>query len=181
MRNTNVLGLIAGLLLALLMPTQATAALVQFEFNGTKTSDPAVIVQAVLGIDSAFVVPNGSFTHANLQLFSVHYSGTLSAASTALPPSLSGQFNNVATAFSSLFVNDPLTIPGHTGTNNFQFFGANGQSWAFSVTGPAPGPLNKTGTGTRRIAAVPLPAAIWLFGSGVSLLALRKWKERSPS
>jgi hypothetical protein len=83
--------------------------------------------------------------------------------------------------FSSLFVNNPLTIPGHTGTNNFQFFGANGQSWAFGVTGPAPGPLNETGTGTWRIAAVPLPAALWLFGSGAGLLAIRTWRGDLPS
>jgi len=51
---------------------------------------------------------------------------------------------------SSLFVNDPLIIPWHTwhtGTNNFQFFGANGQSWSMAVNGPASGPVQITGTG----------------------------------
>ncbi len=181
MSKHRVLGLVLGVTLALLAPNQTKAALVQFEFNGTQTGNPAVTVQALLGIDSSLVVPNGSFTHATLQTFSVQYHGIVTAASTALPPSLSGQFNNVADAFSSLFVNDPLTIPGHTGTNNFQFFGANGQSWAFGVTGPAPGPLNVTGTGTWTIAAVPLPAAIWLFGSGAGLLAIRTRKGRLAS
>jgi len=81
----------------------------------------------------------------------------------------------------ALFVNNPLMIPGHTGANNVQFFGANGQSWAFGVTGPAPGPLNVTGTRTWTVAAVPFPAAIWLFGSGAELLAIRTWRGYSPS
>lgn len=181
MSTQLVLGLVFAPMLALLTPSGAKAALVQFEFHGTQTGNPAATVQAVLALESSLVVPNGTFTQANLSSFAVTYHGAFTASSTALPPSLSGQFNHVATVFSSLFVNNPFTIPGHTGTNNVQFFGANGQSWAFGVTGPAPGPLNVTGTGTWTVAAVPLPAAIWLFGSGAGLLAIRTWRGYSPS
>jgi hypothetical protein len=171
MRKSVIASLVLGGVIALTVSVEsARAALVTFQFNGTQTGNPAVTVQALLGIDSSLVVPNGTFTQANLSSFSVTYNGAFTASSTALPPSLSGQFNNVANVFSSLFVNDPLTIPGHTGTNNFQFFGANGQSWAFGVTGPAPGPLNVTGTGTWTVAAVPVPAALWLFGSGLAAM-----------
>lgn len=156
--------------LALAWPVSAVqAALMQFQYNGAQTGDPSVTVQAVLGIDSSLVVPNGAFTQADLASFFVQYNGaTFTASSSALPASLSGQFNNVANVFSSLFVNNVLTVPGHTGTNNFQFFGVDGQSWAFGVTGPAPGPLSVQGTGAWAVAPVPVPAAVWLFGSGIA-------------
>jgi len=169
MFKIGLTSLILGGLLALAGPvTSAQAALVQFQFTG---SGGGATVQALLGIDSSLVVPNGTFTQADLSSFSVQFnSPSFNASSNALPPSLSGQFNNVANVFSSLFANDPLIIPGHTGTNNFQFFGANGQSWSMAVTGPAPGPVQLTGTGVWQVAAVPVPAAIWLFGSGVAAM-----------
>jgi len=161
-----ITALVLGGILALTAPvSSAQAALVLFEFNGTGGD---TTVQATLGIDSSLVIPDGTFTHADLSSFSVQYNGTFTAASSSLPPSLSGQFNNVADVFSSLFVNAPLTIPGHTGTNNFQFFGLNGESWSMAVTGPAPGPVQLVGTGTWTVAPIPVPAAIWLFGSGLA-------------
>jgi len=168
-----VTALALGGVMALCAPgNPAQAALMQFQYNGVQTGNPSVTVQAVLGIDSSLVIPNGTFTHADLASFFVQYNGTaFTASSNALPASLSGQFNNVANVFSSLFANDVLTVPGHTGTNNFQFFGSNGQSWAFGVTGPAPGPLNVQGTGAWTVAPVPVPAAVWLFGSGVAAMA----------
>lgn len=171
MFSVKVASFMLGGLLALVAPvTSAQAALVQFQFNGTQTGGGAT-VQALLGIDSSLVVPNGTFTQANLSSFSVQFSSSsFNASSNALPPSLSGQFNNVANVFSSLFVNDPLIIPGHTGTNNFQFFGTNGQSWSMAVTGPAPGPVQITGSGVWQVAAVPVPAALWLFGSGIAAM-----------
>jgi len=178
MKRSYVVAMVLGGVMAFTAPVpSAQAALVQFQFTGTQTGNPAVTVQALLGIDSSFVVPNGTFTQANLSSFSVQFnSPSFNASSSALPPSLSGQFNNVANVFSSLFANDPLIIPGHTGTNNFQFFGANGQSWSMAVTGPAPGPVQLTGTGVWQVAAVPVPAAIWLFGSGVA--AIGGWARR---
>lgn len=172
MSKSFMTALVLGGIMALTAPvSSAQAALMQFQFNGTQTGNPAVTVQALLGIDSSLVIPNGTFTQANLASFFVQYNGpTFTASSSALPASLSGQFNNVANVFSSLFVNDVLTVPGHTGTNNFQFFGANGQSWAFGVTGPAPGPLTVQGTGTWTVAPVPVPAAVWLFGSGLTAM-----------
>jgi len=130
---------------------------------------------------SGWSVPNGTFTQANLSLFSVQYNGSFTASSNSLPASLSGQLNNVANVFSSLFVNEPLTIPGYSGTTNVQFFGTNGQSWAFSVTGPAPGPLSVEGTGTWTLAPVPVPAALLLFGSGLFGLASLQRKRRPSS
>lgn len=157
-------------ILALCAPgSSVQAALMQFQYTGTQTGNPAVTVQALLGIDSSLVIPNGTFTQADLASFFVQYNGAaFTAASSALPASLSGQFNNTTNVFSSLFVNDVLTVPGHTGTNNFQFFGVDGESWAFGVTGPAPGPLNVQGTGMWTVAPVPVPAAVWLFGSGIA-------------
>ncbi|BCA57072.1 hypothetical protein W02_42120 [Nitrospira sp. KM1] len=170
MIKSMIVALLSSGLLGFMAPMHfAEAALVQFQFNGSQTGNPAVTVQALLGIDSSLVAPNGSFNQADLSSFFVQYNGTaFTASSSALPPSLSGQFNNVASGFSSLFANDPLTVPGHSGTNNFQFFGGNGQSWAFGVTGPAPGPLNVQGTGVWMLAPVPIPAAVWLFGSGLA-------------
>ena len=166
-------------LLAFMAPVKAArAAPVFFQFNGTQTGGPAS-VQALLGIDSSLVVPNGTFDQSSLNFsLSVQYNGAFSASGTS-PATVSGQFNNVANVFSSLFVNDPLTIPGHTGTNNFQFFGANGQSWAFGVTAPAPGQLNVQGTGAWTVAAVPVPAALWLFGSGLTaVVSLARGKAK---
>lgn len=172
MSKSFVIAFVLGGMLALMAPVSSVqAALMQFQFNGTQTGNPGVTVQALLGIDSSLVVPNGTFSQANLASLFVQYNGTaFTASSNALPASLSGQFNNVANVFSSLFVNDVLTVSGHTGTNNFQFFGTNGQSWAFGVTGPAPGPLNVSGTGTWTVAPVPVPAAVWLFGSGIAAM-----------
>lgn len=64
-----VLGFIVGLILAPLAPSEPKAALVQFEFHGTQTDNPAATVQALLGLDSSLVVPNGTFTQANLSSF----------------------------------------------------------------------------------------------------------------
>jgi hypothetical protein len=84
------------------------------------------------------------------------------------------QFNGTANVFSYLFVNDSLTTftPSFSGTNNFQFFGLDGQSWSMATSGfPPIGTTQTTGTGTwTQVAAVPIPAAIWLFGSGLATM-----------
>jgi len=163
MSKSVVLALVLGGLLGPMNAVQA--ALVEFQFNGTGGGET---VQALLGIDSFFVTPNGSFTQANLSSFSIQVSGAITGSSTAIPASLSGTFNNVATGFFSLNANAPLTISGFSGTNNFQFFDPNGQQWFFTMTGPAPGPVSILSTGTwTQVAAVPLPAAVVLFGSGL--------------
>lgn len=170
-------------LLALGAPaTSAQAALVQFQFNGTQTGGSAT-VQALLGIDSSLVVPNGSFTQANLSSFSVTYNGSFTASSSAIPASLSGQFNDASNGFFSLASDGSLAVPSYSGTNNFQFFNPNGQQWNFtgsgSVSPPFPG-FNFVGAGTWTVAAVPVPAALWLFGSGIAALgSLAKRRQLS--
>lgn len=176
MNKSNLfMATILGGLVALLTPgSPADAALVTFQFNGTQTGNPSTTVQALLGIDSSLVVPNGTFTQSSLGFsLSVQYNGAFAASGSALPASVSGQFNSSANVFSSLFVNDSLTTftPSFTGTNNFQFFGANGQSWSMATAGfPPIGTQQITGTGTWTVAAVPVPAAVWLFGSGLAAL-----------
>lgn len=171
MRTSGLMAAALGSVMLLTVSVEsAPAALVTFQFNGTQTGNPSATVQALLGIDSSLVVPNGSFTQANLQSFSVQYNGTFTASSSAIPVGLAGQFNGAASAFSSLSSNQSLTIPAYTGTNSFFFYG-DGQSWQFagsgSVTPPA-APFNFIGTGTWSLAPVPVPAAMWLFGSGLA-------------
>lgn len=162
--------LVLGGVLALSGPVaSAQAALVQYQFNGTQTGGGAT-VQALLGIDSSLVLGGGSFTQANLSSFSVTYNGSFTASSNAIPATLSGQFTNPATGIASLSSNQSLTIPSYGGTNNFQFFNFN--QWSFSgsasLNPPFPG-FNFVGTGTwSQVAAVPVPAALWLFGSGLA-------------
>jgi len=163
--------LVLGGVLALGGPvTSAQASLVQFQFNGTGGGET---IQALLGIDSSLVVANGSFTQANLSSFSVQVTGSVSGSSTAIPASLSGQFNSSPTpVFSALSSTQSLTIPSYGGTNVFNFFNPNGQSWQFAGSGsvsPPAGPFNFVGTGTwSQVAVVPIPAALWLFGSGIA-------------
>ncbi|BCA56658.1 hypothetical protein W02_37980 [Nitrospira sp. KM1] len=167
-KTVSTVLMLGGMLVWWLFCTAAEASLVQFQFNGTGGGEN---VQALLGIDSSLVMPNGTFTQANLLSFSVQVTGAVTGSTTAIPVSLSGQFNNTANVFSSLFSNSPLTIPSYTGTNNFQFFGAYGESFQFagsgSATPPAP-PFNFVSTGTWSLTPVPVPAAFWLFGSGIA-------------
>jgi hypothetical protein len=178
--NSKIFGaFVSGWVLSvfwLISPVQA--AIIPFEFNGT-SSTPGVTVHATMGLDSSVVVPNGTFTLANVSSFAVQYTGTFSASGSSLPASLSGQMSSGPTpVFSSLFVNDSLTVPGHSGTNNFQFYGLNGQSWSFAVTGPTPGPVQIVGTGTWTPAPVPLPGAAILFFSGLAGLAALKRRRQ---
>lgn len=171
-----IIAIVLGGLLALSAPAHiAQAAPVYFEFDGTQTGGGAT-VHALLGIDSTLVVPNGTFDQSspNFSLF-IQYNGTYTASGSAPPASVSGQFNNTANVFSSLFVNDSLTTftPSFSGTNNFQFFGSNGQSWSMATAGfPPIGTTQTVGTGAWSPAApVPVPAAVVLFGTGLTGIA----------
>lgn len=170
MRTSCLMAAVLGSIMLLTVSVEsAPAALVTFQFNGTQTGNPSATVQALLGIDSSLVVPNGSFTQVNLQSFSVQYNGTFTASSSAIPVGLAGQFNGAASAFSALSSNQSLTIPAYTGTNSF-FYG-DGQSWQFAGSGsvtPSAAPFNFIGTGTWSLTPVPVPAAMWLFGSGLA-------------
>ena len=155
----------------------AQASVILYEFNGTQTGSSAT-VHVSMGVDSSVTTPGHSFTQANLSLFSVQYTGAFTGSGTALPASLSGVFNtNPTPVFSSLFAGDVLTTPSG-GTTNFQFFGSNGQSWQFVGSGTSQGTFNFTGSGTWQVAPVPVPAALWLFGSGlVGVVALARRKS----
>lgn len=174
-KKSLVAAIAMGGLLALSAPEPiAQAAPVYFEFDGTQTGGSAT-VHALLGIDSTLVAPNGAFNQSslNFSLF-VQYNGTYTASGSATPASVSGQFNSTANVFSSLFVNDSLTTftPSFSGTNNFQFYGLNGQSWSMATAGfPPIGTTQTVGTGTwRAVAPVPVPAAALLFGTGLTSL-----------
>ncbi len=179
MQKIFIRAVMLGGILALMAPAQSALAMpVYFQFNGTKTGGGAT-VQALLGLDSSLVVPNGTFNQSSLNFsLSVQYNGTFTASGSALPASVSGQFNSTTNVFSSLFANDSLTTftPSFSGTNNFQFFGANGKSWSMTTSGfPPIGTQQITGTGTWTVAAVPVPAAVVLFGSGlVGLVGLAR-------
>ena len=189
MSKSFITVLVLGGIMALAAPVGSVqAALIEFQFNGTQTTANGTMtgsnatVSALLGIDSSLVLPNGTFSQANVSLFSVQYNGTtLSALSNALPATLSGQFNGSASGFSSLSDNQVMTFPAfpsYNGTTNFQFFGL-GTQWSFSASGPAPGTFQVTGTGTWTPAPVPLPAASVLFPTGLSLLAIAFRKLRA--
>ena len=165
------------LFLAPLKPVQA--ATVQYDFNWTGSTGSSVKV--TMGLNSSVTTPNHAFSLADVASFSVQFtSPAYTASGTALPATLSGQMSNgPSPIFSSLFVNDSLTsfTPSFSGTNNFQFYGLNGQSWSMATAGfPPIGTTQVTGTGTWTVAAVPVPAAVWLFGSG--LAAMAGWARR---
>src|SRR5262245_59140127 len=185
MSKSFITMLVLGGIMVLAAPVGSVqAALIQFQFNGTQTTANGTqtgstgTVSALFGIDSSLVVPNGMFTQADVSLFTVNYNGSLLAAvSNGLPATLSGQFNSSANGLSSLSTNQAAmtfpTFPSYNGTTNFQFFGL-GNQWSFSATGPAPGTFQVTGAGTWTPAPVPLPAAAWLFASGVLVLVARR-------
>jgi len=168
--------LVLGGMLALIAPvTPAQAAIVLFEFNGVSTV-PGATVHATMGLNDSVTNPANpnfpNFSLADVTSFSVQFNGSYTASGSALPASLSGQMNNgPSPVFASLFVNDSLTTfnPSFNGTNNFQFFGSNGQTWQMATSGfPPIGTTVIGGTGTWTVAAVPIPAALWLFGSGLT-------------
>lgn len=184
MRRPFIVALVLGVMLALLAPVNAAqAAPVYFQFNGMQTGGGAT-VQALLGLDSSLVVPNGTFNQSSLNFsLSVQYNGAFTASGSAAPASVSGQFNSTTNVFSSLFTNQTLTIPSYSGTDNFQFFGANGQSWSFAGSGSVTPPFlnfSFSGTGTwAPVAPVPVPTAVILFGTG--LVGLVGLARRKPS
>jgi hypothetical protein len=161
-------------------PSDSQAVPVSFQFNGTSTSPTGATVSALLQLDSAFVLPNGSFNQGNLGSFQLQFNGTFSGSTNAIPASLSGQFNPSGTIFSSVFANISLTIPSFAGTDNFQFFGLNGNSWTLGLTGPAPGPATISGTGLwTQAAPVPEPGTIFLLLAGLAGLIWIKWMGAS--
>lgn len=190
MSKSFITALVLGGIMALAAPVcSVQAALVEFQFNGTQLTangtmtGSSATVSALLGIDSSLVHPNGTFTQADVSLFSVQYNGsTLTAVSSGLPATLSGQFNGSANGFSSLSDNQTMTFPAYPsffGTTNFQFYGS-GTQWSFTSSGgTAPGTFQVTGTGTWTPAPVPLPAAAVLFPTGLSLLAIAFRKLRT--
>ena len=178
--NSKIFGaFVLGWVLSVLwLISSVHAAIIPYEFNGT-SSTPGITVYATMGLDSSVTTPGHTFSLADVSSFSVQYTGTFSASGSSLPASFSGQMNSGPTpVFSSLFVNDSLTVPGHSGTNNFQFYGLNGQSWSFAVTGPTPGPVQIVGTGTWTPVPVPLPGAAILFFSGLAGLAALKRRRQ---
>lgn len=185
MSRAFIIALVLGGIVALAAPVSPVhAALIQFQFNGTQTTANGTqtgstgTVSAQFKIDSSLVLPNGTFTQADISLFSVNYNGSLltgGSVSNGLPSSLSGQFNSTGNGLSSLFTTQAMSFPSFPaffGTTNFQFFGLNGGQWSFATSGTAPGTFQVTGTGTwGEVAAVPLPAAVVLFPTGLGLLA----------
>ena len=151
-------------LVGLIAPVQASV--IVFDFNGTQTGSSAT-VHVSMGLDSSVATAGNSFTQVNLSSFSVQYNGAFSGSGSTLPATVSGVMNSSPTpVFSSLFANDVLTKPSG-GTTNFQFFGTNGQAWQFTGSGTSQGTFSFTGNGTWQVAPVPVPAAVWLFGSGL--------------
>ena len=166
-------------MVGLIAPVQASVIL--YDFNGTGTG--GATVHATMGLDSSVTTSGHTFSLTDVSSFSVQFTNPVlpvfTASGSALPANLSGQMSNGSSpVFSSLFVNDSLTTfnPSFNGTNNFQFFGGNGQSWSMATSGfPPIGTVQITGTGTWAPAPVPLPAAVWLFGSGlVGLVGLAR-------
>ncbi len=172
-RGYGAVLVLSGVLLFLAPVKPAQAATVLYDFNGTGLGGSSVHV--TMGLNSLVTTPNHSFSLSDVGSFAVQFtSPAYTASGSALPASLSGQMSNgPSPVFASLFVNDSLTTfnPSFTGTNNFQFYGLNGQSWAMATSGFAPiGTTQVTGTGTWAITAVPVPAAVWLFGSGLAAM-----------
>ena len=93
MSQSFITALLLGGIMALAAPVGSVyAALVEFQFsgpqttaNGTMTGSNATLT-ALLGIDPSLVHPNGTFTQADVSVFSVQYNGTtLKALSNGLP------------------------------------------------------------------------------------------------